>query len=271
MKGGLTQAIFALSALHELKLDTPIAPVFFINSDEEIFSVESTRAIQRLARHMQRVFVLEPSLGPEGKLKTQRKGFGCFTVTVRGKAAHAGLEPEKGASAILEIAHVIQYLHGLSNPERGVTVNVGVIQGGLQSNVVAPEAHAEVDVRVLTQADRAAIKRAIADLRPVTPGTRIEITDVIDRPPLERTPRNRELYQVAERAAQALGVDIGEGTVGGGSDGNTTSVFSATLDGLGAVGDGAHADHEFVYVDRLPERAALLALLLLAPVVKAKY
>jgi glutamate carboxypeptidase len=266
MKGGLTQAVFALSALHDLGLNPPATPVFFVNSDEEIFSLESTRTIQRLARQVQRVFVLEPSLGPEGKLKTVRRGFGRFTVTVYGKAAHAGLEPERGASAILELAHVIRYLHGLSDLKRGISVNVGVVQGGLRSNVVAPEAHAKVDVRVNTRTDSLEVQRAIAGLHPVTPGTRIEITDVIDRPPLERTLRNQELYRVAERAAQALGIDLSEGTAGGGSDGSTTSLFSATLDGLGAVGEGAHAANEFVYVDQLPERAALLTLLLLAPI-----
>jgi glutamate carboxypeptidase len=268
MKGGLVQGIFALQALANLGLEPPATPLFFINSDEEVGSEESTRTIRRLARCVQRVFVLEPSLGPEGKLKTARKGIGRFVITVHGKAAHAGLEPEKGASAIVEMAHVILRLQALSDPARGITVNVGVVHGGTRGNVIAPEARAEVDVRVLSQADGEAIERAILGLQatPVTPGTRIEVEGSVDRPPLERTPRNVALFEQAVAAAGELGIALGEGMAGGASDGNTTSVHTATLDGLGAVGDGAHAVHEFVFVDRLPERAALLALLLLAPI-----
>jgi glutamate carboxypeptidase len=269
MKGGLTQAVFALSALRELQLDPPATPVMFVNSDEEIYSPDSTRSIRLLARHVVRTFVLEPPLGPEGRLKTFRKGFGRLTVTIHGKAAHAGLEPERGASAIVELAHVILYLQGLSDAGRGITVNVGVVQGGIQSNVVAPEAHAEVDLRVARREDSLAVERAVANLRPSTAGTRLEISGAINRPPLERTPRNREVYEAARAAAQELGIELDEAAVGGGSDGNTTSAYCATLDGLGAVGDGAHADHEFVYVDRLPERAALLAMLLLSPTAAA--
>lgn len=265
MKAGLVQGIFALRALRDLGLEPPLAPVFFINSDEEVGSLDSTARIRRLARCMQRVFVLEPALGGEGKLKTERKGVGRFRVTVRGRAAHAGLDPEKGASAILELAHTIQALHALSDPERGITVNVGVISGGMRSNVIAPEAHAEIDVRVLRSADAEGVTATILGLRPTVPGTSLEIEGAVDRPPLERTPRNRELWHVAERCAAELGLEIGEGSAGGGSDGNTTSPITATLDGLGAVGDGAHAVHEHVIVERMPERSALLARLLMAP------
>jgi glutamate carboxypeptidase len=265
MKGGLVQGIFALLALAALGLEPPVPPIFLINSDEEVGSEESTRAIERLARRVHRVFVLEPALGPEGKLKTARKGIGRFIVTVHGRAAHAGLDPEKGASAIVEMAHVILRLQALSDPARGVTVNVGVVAGGTRANVVAPEARAEIDVRVLSMADGKEIERAILGLAPVTPGTRIEVEGAVDRAPLERTPRNRVLYERAVAAARELGIELGEATAGGASDGNTTSAYAATLDGLGPVGDGAHAVHEFVSVDRLPERAALLALLLLSP------
>jgi glutamate carboxypeptidase len=266
MKGGLVQGVFALRALADLGLEPPAAPVVFVNSDEEVGSPESTARIERLARCMQRVFVLEPALGPEGKLKTGRKGTGRFSVVVHGRAAHSGLEPEKGASAIHELAHVIQRLHALGDPARGITVNVGVVAGGLRPNVVAPEARAEVDVRVLRWEDAAALEDAIRGLAPATPGTRIEVAGRVDRPPLEPTPGNRRLWHAAERAAAALGLELGEGTAGGASDGNTTSRLAPTLDGLGAVGDGAHAVHEHVVIERLPERAALLALLLLAPV-----
>jgi glutamate carboxypeptidase len=266
MKGGIVQAVFVLRALRELGLEPPATPILFLNSDEEVGSGESTRAIVRLARCMQRVFVLEPALGPEGKLKTARKGVGRFTLTVHGKAAHAGLAPEEGASAIVGMAHAILQLQALGNSGRGITVNVGVVSGGTRGNVVAAEARAEIDVRVTTREDGIAVERAIRGLQPVTPGTRIVIEGSVDRLPLERTPRNRELFAQAATAAEELGIALGEGTAGGGSDGNTTSLHAATLDGLGAVGDGAHAVHEFVFVDRLPERAALLALLLLAPV-----
>jgi glutamate carboxypeptidase len=266
MKGGLVQAVFALRALRELRLEPPAAPLLFVNSDEEIGSGESTRWVRLLARRVRRVFVLEPSLGPEGKLKTGRKGVGQFVVTVRGRAAHAGLEPERGASAVLELSHVIQRLHALADPARGIAVNVGVVSGGLRGNVVPPEARAEVDVRVLWEEDAPALEAAIRGLAPTLPGTRLEVTGAIDRPPLIATPANLALWRTAEAAARQLGLALGHGTAGGASDGNTTSRTTATLDGLGAVGGGAHSLDEHVELARMPERAALLALLLLAPV-----
>jgi glutamate carboxypeptidase len=265
MKAGLVQGVFALRALRELGLDLPAAPLLLVNSDEEIGSGDSARHIRRLARHVQRVYVLEPSLGPEGRLKTGRKGVGRFVVTVRGRAAHAGLEPECGASAVLELAGVIQRLYALADPARGITINVGVVAGGLRGNVVAPEARAEVDARVLWEEDAPALAAAIRGLSAITPGTRLEVTGAIDRPPLTATPPNLALWRTAETAARELGLVLGHGTAGGASDGNTTSLSTATLDGLGAVGGGAHALDEHVEIARMPERAALLALLLLAP------
>lgn len=266
MKAGLVQGIYAVRALRELGLEPPLAPVFFVNSDEEIGSPESVRSIRRLARRVRRVFVLEPSLGPKGWLKTARKGVLRYRVVVHGRAAHAGLEPEKGASAVQELAHVIRELYALAAPERGTTVNIGLIGGGQASNVVAPEAWAEVDLRVLRRADAEAFERAFYGLVPEVPGTKIEITGGMNRQPLEPNSRNRALWQAAERCAGELGIELGEGTAGGGSDGNFTSEYVATLDGLGAVGDGAHAVHEHVVTARMPERAALLARLMLEPV-----
>lgn len=266
MKAGLVQGVFAVRALRELGLEPPLAPVFFVNSDEEVGSGESVRWIRRLARRVQRVFVLEPSLGPQGRLKTARKGVGGYRVTVRGRAAHAGLEPEKGASAVLELTHVIREIYALADPARGLTVNVGLIGGGQASNVVAPEAWAHVDLRVLRREDAEAFDRALRGLVPEVPGTKIEITGGMNRQPLEPNPRNRALWQAAERCAGELGIELGEGTAGGGSDGNFTSEHAATLDGLGAVGDGAHAVHEHVVAARMPERAALLASLMLEAV-----
>ena len=265
MKGGLAQMIFALRALRDLDLNPPLTPVVFVNSDEEVGSIGSTRYIRRLARAVQRTFVLEPSLGPSGKLKTARKGVGRFSVVVEGVAAHAGLDPEGGASAILELSYLIQALFALNDPARGITVNVGTIDGGLSPNVVAPESRAVVDVRVPTREDARRVEEAIYGLKPVTPGVTLRVEGGMGRPPMERTPRNRRLWEKACGLGKELGLDLDDGMAGGGSDGNTTSLFTATLDGLGAVGDGAHAHHEFVYVDRMVERCALLALLLMEP------
>jgi glutamate carboxypeptidase len=259
------QGIFALRALRALHLAPAAEPAFFINSDEEIGSVESLPRIERLARRVRRVFVLEPSLGPAGDLKTRRKGSLRFTLRTFGRAAHSGLDPEKGASAIRELARIIQWLYTLADPARGITVNVGVIAGGLRANVIAPEARAELDIRVLAREDAERLERQVLGLTAETPGTRVEVLGGIDRPPLEPTPGNRALTAAALRRAGELGIALGEGTAGGASDGSLTSRFTPTLDGLGAVGDGAHAVHEHVVLDRLPERAALLALLLLEP------
>ena len=265
MKGGLVQGIFALRALSELGLEPPLTPVFFINSDEEIGSHDSTPRILALARRVRRVFVLEPALGAEGRLKTRRKGSLRFSIRIHGRAAHSGLDPEKGASAILELAHVIRTLYALADPARGITVNVGIVSGGQRVNVVAPEARAEVDVRVLAGDDAVRIERTVLALQAATPDTSLEIEGGIDRPPLEATPGNRILWEAARRRAEDLGLDLLEGTSGGASDGSFTSQIVPTLDGLGPVGDGAHALHEHVVLDRAPERAALLALLLLEP------
>ena len=264
MKGGLVQLVFALQALHELGLTPTLAPAILINSDEEIGSVDSSRHIRRLARGATRAFVLEPPAAPSGFLKTSRKGVERFEVVVTGRAAHAGTDPAEGVSAILELSHQVQQLFALSDPQRGVTVNVGTIDGGLRANVVAPEATALVDVRAPTEEAALAVRRAIRSLRPTSPGTTIRVRSDSGRPPMPATERNRRLFRRAERLARELGLAIEEAPlVGGASDANFTSELTATLDGLGAVGDGAHAPDEHVAVSALPERAALLAALLL--------
>lgn len=266
MKAGLVQGLFAVEALAAVKAGfVPVTPVFFINSDEEIGSDESTRLIIRLARGADRCFVLEPSLGPKGDLKTARKGVGRFQITVRGKAAHAGLDPGKGASAILELSHIVQRLFALNDADKGITVNVGTIDGGLSPNMVAPESKAEIDVRVPTREDADRIEGAIHALRAETPGTEVIVQGSVRRPPMERTPRNQRLWQLARRSAEELGLEIEQASAGGGSDGNTTSLFAPTLDGLGAVGAGAHAVNEHLIVDKMIERSALLARLLSYP------
>ena len=265
MKGGLAQMVFVLRAMRDLGLSLTVTPIVFVNSDEEVGSKESTRHIRRLARAVERVFVMEPSLGPSGKLKTARKGVGRYEITVTGEAAHAGLDPEEGASAILELSYLIQALFAINDPARGTTVNVGTIDGGLRPNVIAPESSATVDVRVPTQEDALHVEETILGLKPVTPGVTLRVEGGMGRPPMERTSRNRRLWETARELGKELGLDLREGMAGGGSDGSTTSLFSATLDGLGAVGDGAHSTHEFVYTDRMVERCALLALLLMEP------
>lgn len=268
MKAGLVEMLFALQALHELNFKYSVEPICFINSDEEIGSRESTRYVKALSKLADRCMVLEPSLGLTGKIKTARKGVGRFTVKVIGKAAHAGLDPTAGASAILELSHVIQKLFELNDPEHGTSVNVGVIDGGVRANVVAPESSAVVDVRVSTAEDAQRIEKAIHNITAVTPGVSLQIDGHIGRPPMERTPANQQFWQVALDRANELTLNLEEGTAGGGSDGNTSSLYTATLDGLGAVGDGAHANHEFINVDQLPLRCALLTLLLMAPPLK---
>ncbi len=265
MKAGLVQALTALDLLAEAGQTPQVAPVMLVNSDEEIGSRESTPAIRALSEHADRVFVLEPSLGRDGALKTARKGLGRYTVTVHGKAAHAGLDPTAGASAILELSAVIQALFALNDHDRGVTVNVGMVSGGIQPNVIAPESSAVIDVRVLTSADAEAIDEQIRSLTTTTPGTSLTVEGGMGRPPLERTPRNAALFEQAVRVAGDMGLSLPEATAGGGSDGNTASQLAPTLDGLGAVGDGAHADHEQVHVPGWVDRTALLAALLLLP------
>lgn len=268
MKGGLAQIVIALRTLRELNLEPELLPVVFVNSDEEIGSRSSTRYIRTLAKHVNRVFVMEPAMGEEGMIKTERKGIGRFTITVHGKAAHAGLDPESGASAILELSHVIQTLFGLNDTDKGITVNVGMVDGGLQPNVIAPHSQAVVDVRVATVADGERITQVIHDLTPTTEGVRLVIEGGIGRPSMEHTERNDALWQQASALGQELGIELQHGRAGGGSDGNTTSQYTATLDGLGPVGHGAHAEHEFLYIDKTLERTALLALLLMAPPTK---
>jgi glutamate carboxypeptidase len=265
MKGGLVQMIFALRALRAARTTPPAPITVFLNCDEEVGSPSSRALIEEAATGADRVLVLEPAYGSDGNLKTARKGIGNFVLRVRGVASHAGLDPEGGASAILALSAVVQQLFALNDPSRGVTVNVGTIDGGLRPNVVAPAASAEVEARVTTAADAAEVEAAIRGLTADDPRVAIEVEGGFRRPPMERTPAGRRLWEHARSCARDIGIDIDEAAVGGGSDGNFTSGLAPTLDGLGAVGDGAHADHEHVVVARMPERAALLAMLMMTP------
>jgi len=268
MKGGLVQMVSALRLLRELGFRPPARCVVVINSDEEIGSPDSTPLIRRLARRSARALILEPAFGRSGKLKTARKASGSFTITIKGRAAHAGINPEEGVSAILEMSYQVQRLFALNDAARGITVNVGTIDGGLRSNVIAPEVRASVDVRVRTRADAALVEAAIRALRPVNPSSTIEIEGGIEQPPMEPLPRNQALWRLAEGLGRRLGLDLDQAAVGGSSDGNTTSQYTATLDGLGAVGDGAHAAHEQARIPQMVERCALLVLLLMAPLLE---
>lgn len=266
MKAGLTQIVFALRALAALQIAAPLTPVVLINSDEEIGSHTSTRHIRRLARMASRAFVLEPASGDHaGLLKTARKGIGRFTFEIEGRAAHAGVEPEKGVSAIHELAYLIPSILALQDPARQITLNVGEVTGGTHSNVVAAQSRAVVDVRVASREDARRVEAALRALEPTLTGAKLAVRGGFSRLPMEKTARNAALWELARERGEWLGLALQDSASGGASDGNTTSLFAATLDGLGAVGDGAHANHEFVYVDRLAERAALLALLIAAP------
>ena len=270
MKGGLAQIVLALMAIRDLELDTPVSPVVFVNADEEIGSRSSTRYIRLLAQHADRALVLEPALGERGDIKTARKGIGRFTITCFGRAAHAGLDPEGGASAILELSHVIQTLFSLNDVDRGITVNVGTIDGGIQPNVIAPHSKAVVDVRVPTVAAGNEIEYIIHSIQPTTPDVRLHVEGEIGRPSMEATPRNQKLWERAKHAGEELGIKLHQTRAGGGSDGNTTSLYTATIDGLGPVGDGAHAAHEHLLIDKTLERTALLTLLLMAPAMEGQ-
>ena len=264
MKAGLTQMIYSLRSIIDLKLKCPLTPVIIINSDEEIGSKESEKTIINISKIANRAFILEPPLGIKGKLKTARKGIGRFTLTVRGKPAHAGLNPDKGASAIVELSYHIQHLFSLNDFEKGITVNVGMIEGGTSANVIAAESRAVIDVRVNNNKDAKFISKEILSLKPINKDIELLVEGYFGRPPMERTNRNQKLWKMAKNLGELIDIELEESTAGGGSDGNTTSIFTATLDGLGTIGDGAHAKHEFIFTDKLIERTALLTLLLTA-------
>jgi glutamate carboxypeptidase len=259
MKAGIVQMMFALSALRETRERLPRPVIVFLVSDEEEGSSSSRAITEKLANCCAAVLVCEPS-GPGGALKTARKGVGSFTLKVTGQAAHSGLDFEKGHSAILELTHQVHALSGLTDLKRGITLNVGVIRGGTRTNVVAAEAVAEVDLRVAHKSDGAVMERKVRRLRAVNPNCTLKIEGGINRPPLERTRHVAALFELARKIGRELGFELNEIAVGGGSDGNfTAGIGIPTLDGLGAVGDGAHAAHEHVIASQLPRRAALLA------------
>lgn len=259
MKAGVVMAWAALRLL--LQAGELAAPVIvLLNSEEEIGSVCSRAVTEKLARECSAVFVLEPAQGPQGAYKTARKGVGQYTLQVSGVAAHSGVDFDKGHSAVVELAGLIERVAGFTDLSTGVTVNPGVVRGGTRSNVVAAEAMTEVDVRIARMKDAARVERMFRGLRVRDKACRLEITGGINRPPMERTKGTVELFRRARLLAKDMGFTLEEASTGGGSDGNFTAALGIpTLDGMGAVGEGAHAEHESVILKHLPERTALLA------------
>ena len=261
MKSGIVIGLWAIRALQALRI-SPTGPIhFFLNSDEEVSSVAFRKEFLAEARGARAVLVLEPAAAG-GALKTARKGVGEFKITVHGRSAHAGVNPAAGVNAISELARQLFRLQAMARPRQGLTVNVGRIEGGTRSNVVPERATAWIDVRIPRLQDRAVIEKKIRGLRPYDPETQLEIEGGINRPPMERK-MAAALFRKARALGRAMGMDLIEASTGGGSDGNFTAALGVpTLDGLGAVGDGAHARHEHILIPELPRRAALLAGLL---------
>lgn len=265
MKAGISMMIFAMKAIRELGKRPEVQPVFLITTDEEIGSRESKDLIIEQAKQAERTFVLEPSLGLEGKIKTERKGIGQFEIIIKGQPSHAGLDPEKGVSAIVGLSNIVQQLVKLNQPEKDISVNVGTIEGGERANVVAAKSKAIVDVRVPTKEDGKEIKKKIYNIEPSLEGIEITVTGDISRPPLEKSEANEKLWQITQSLGTDLDLELQEGKSGGGSDGNFTNLYSPTIDGLGAVGEGAHAYHEKIFLEETLKRAELLTLLILHP------
>jgi glutamate carboxypeptidase len=261
MKSGIVCGLWAVQALVALKI-SPTGPVrFFLNADEEVSSIAFRDELLAEASRARAVLVLEPAAA-QGALKTSRKGVGEFQITVRGRSAHAGINPSGGINAISELARQIPRIEKFARPQRGLTVNVDVIQGGTRVNVIPELAVARVDVRVPTARDREKIEKQMRALGPILPEAKLEISGGVNRPPLERKMASA-LFEKACELGRQMGLELKEATTGGGSDGNFTAALGIpTLDGLGGTGDGAHARHEHVILRELPQRAALLAALI---------
>jgi glutamate carboxypeptidase len=260
MKAGIALMLHAIAALQTWHGGLPRPVTVFLVSDEEVGSHSSRKITESLAKESDGVLVLEPAAGLRGAVKTARKGVGEFTLQVQGIAAHAGLDPGSGHSAILELSRQIVAISKLNNLRQGISVNAGVIQGGTRTNVVAAEASVAIDVRLKAIHQAAALDRKLHSLKPFDKHCKLKMTGSINRPPMERTPGVAKLYKKAQEVASQFGWKLEEAAVGGGSDGNFTAGISVpTLDGLGAVGEGAHAIHEYIVISELPRRALLLA------------
>ena len=260
MKSGIALMLHAIAALKHWNSELPRPVTVLLVSDEEVGSNSSRAITESLAKKSAAVLVLEPSYGPHGAVKTARKGVGEYQIKVTGKASHAGLDFEKGVNAIVELARQIERVTAFTDLKKGLTLNVGIVSGGSRTNVVPAEAVAQVDVRIARLKDAAGIDKKMRALKPFNRKAKLEITGGINRPPMERTSGVAALYAKAVTIARELGWKLGEAAVGGGSDGNFTAGLGIpTLDGLGGVGDGAHASHEHILISELPRRAALIA------------
>ena len=265
MKAGLAFFIFAMRAVREFEIPVSCDVALMVTADEETGSRKSREAIERAAKASSAVLVLEPGTGLEGKAKTARKGIGDYRITTKGISAHSGVDFEKGASAIVEIARQIGVISSFTNLKTGVTVNPGVISGGTRSNVIAAAASVHVDVRAPRMKDAAALEKKFRALQAFDKRCELQIEGGLNRPPMERTKGVAALFRLARASAAELGVDLQESATGGGSDGNFTAALGIpTLDGIGAVGEGAHAAHESILIDRIPDRVALLTKLVSA-------
>ena len=263
MKSGIAFFVFAVHTLRMLEIPVPRTILFQVNSDEEVGSETSRQYTEEVARQSAVALLLEPGTGLKGKLKTARKGVGDYSVLVKGKASHAGVDFEAGASAVLELARQIPRIAAFTNLKQGITVNPGVISGGTRTNVVAAEARVDVDIRIAKTKDAAPLDKKFRALRPIDKRCSLEIQGGLNRPPMERSPAIRSLFAKARECAAELGVKLEESSTGGGSDGNFTAALGVpTLDGLGGVGEGAHAANESILLDRVADRTALLAMLL---------
>lgn len=259
MKAGVMMALTALSILRDLKLSRPV--ILLLNSDEEVGSPVSRNITEKLALESSAVFVLEPAQGLA--YKTARKGVGHYDVQVTGVGAHAGVDFQRGHSAVLELAKLVQTISNFTDLSLHRTVNCGVIAGGTRSNVIAQNAHAEVDVRIARASDAARVEKLFRGLKVSDPHCKLEITGGVNRPPMERKAGTIALFKQARKLAADLGFELNEASTGGGSDGNFTAALGVpTLDGMGAVGEGAHAAHEHVVIKHLVPRTALLAAML---------
>jgi len=254
MKAGVTLALFAMRAIKERGLNTRRPVTMLMTCDEETGSHFSREIIEEESRHARAALVLEPPI-PGGTIKTARKGVGEFELIIRGRPAHAGNDPRAGISAITELAHQIQAINKLNDYDRGTTVNVGVVRGGVLSNVIAAEAYASIDMRFKTIEEGERLTEAMAKLQPALDGAQIEIRGGINRPPLVRTAETEKLFEQARRLAAEIGLDLKEGSVGGGSDGNFIAALGVpVLDGLGVDGAGAHAEHEHIIISDMPRQ-----------------
>jgi glutamate carboxypeptidase len=260
MKSGIALMLHAIEGLQVWHDGLPRPVTVFLVSDEEVGSTSSRQITEALAKESAAVLVLEPAAGLRGALKTARKGVGEYTLKVKGVAAHAGLDPGKGHSAILELARQILAISTLNDLRRGLSVNPGVIQGGTRTNVIAAEASVAIDVRIKSAKQAAGIDRKLRFLKPFDKHCKLEIAGTINRLPMERTAGVVALYEKAQEIAKHVDWKLQEAAVGGGSDGNFTAGMGIpTLDGMGGVGEGAHAVHEFIVIPELPRRALLLA------------